>query len=435
MKYNEILAAAFRVWGREAYRKMSLTEVAVELGVTKPALYRHFKDKDQLLAAMHTVFFDRYAGAMKAAFPEGMTGMSSSVPMILHLLEVLAAFFGARPEDLAFMFARIMRNNDVEKIFAAELAARGIQTEEQPEVGTGDTEQARNLTQMAVGSCFFMVALFHLDRLHRQAPLPPSQSELANLKASILDLAANGLGRGSAKAVAAAEGLAPVGFPTGSPNGSSAVAHPVVSYPRLEAKARLTAEETAAPDSLLPAVAAVVAEVGSWNASMEMVARRSGLSKSGLYSHFKSKEDMLVRLFSAEFDRITDALAQRLEGTKQPAERLYLAMATAANYLLARPDILVALNWLRMQRLGVPDILPPRLLELFSFLGKQDSGLRLVSGSLSLTVRWILFLTIHQLMRYSGSACGTGQTWGTEALPSGRLRSLHQFLLFGLKGG
>ena len=418
MNHDDILAAAFRVWGREAYKKMSLTEVASELGVTKPALYRHFRNKDQLLGAMHTAFFDRYANAMKTAFPEGLIGMNGSAPKILRLLETLAEFFGARPEDLAFMFARIMRYNNVEKVFPTELAARGIQIEDPIRLETDSSDQGRNRTQMAVGTCFFMVALFHLDRMDRQPMAPMHQNELSALVASILDLASHGLGQKSGVA------------------GPASAVIPTVDYPALEAMARLTELETAAPDGLLPAVAAVVAEVGSWNASMDMVAKRSGLSKSGLYSHFKSKEDMLLRLFSVEFDRITEALARRLDGTNllanTPAERLYLAMATAAGYLLARPDILVALDWLRMQRLGVPDLLPSRLLELFSFLREKDSELRLVNGSLSLTVRWILFLTIHQLM---GCAVNTENTDHTDVLAAGRLRNLHQFLLFGLMGG
>ncbi|OHD82229.1 MAG: hypothetical protein A3J97_16350 [Spirochaetes bacterium RIFOXYC1_FULL_54_7] len=417
MKHEDILAAAFRVWGREAYRKMSLTEVAAELGVTKPALYRHFKDKDQLLAAMHTEFFDRYAGAMKKAFPSGLAGTASSVPMILDLLGTLAGFFGARPGDLAFMFARLMRFPDVDKVFASELSARGVQTDLQ----MAGSEPGRNQAQMAVGTCFFMVAFFHLDRRHRQLPHPASHSELTALTASILDLAAHGLGQKPDTAVDAPISPSPAGLAPETP--------PASDYAALEAKARLTEQETAAPDGLLPAVAAVVAEVGSWTASMDMVAKRSGLSKSGLYSHFKSKEDMLLRLFSVEFERISEALARRMDGTNPPTEQLYLAMATAAEYLLARPDILVALDWLRMQRLGVPDLLPPRLLELFSFLGEPDSGLRLVNGSLSLTVRWILFLTIHQLMRCTGSAKGTG------AIPAERLRALHKFMLNGLMEG
>ena len=48
MNKDDIISAAFRAWGREGYRKMSLTDVASELGVTKPALYRHFGDKERL---------------------------------------------------------------------------------------------------------------------------------------------------------------------------------------------------------------------------------------------------------------------------------------------------------------------------------------------------------------------------------------------------
>ncbi|TFG79204.1 MAG: TetR/AcrR family transcriptional regulator [Spirochaetales bacterium] len=403
MKHEDILAAAFRVWGREAYKKMSLTEVAAELGVTKPALYRHFRDKDQLLAAMRAAFFDRYAEAMKAAFPSGLSGVTDSIPKVLRLLETLAAYFGARPWDMAFMFARIMRYSDVDQVFAAELAARDIKLDSQE----GRPDPLRDQAQVAVATCFFLVALFHLERKRWQVPLPAARGELAGLTASILKLAAHGLGGGAGYTPGA---RAPSGFPD-------------MDYAALDSKARLSQAETATPDGLLQAVAAVVAKAGSWNASMEMVAKRSGLSKSGLYSHFRSKEDMLLRLFSAEFERISEVIAKRLQGTNPPAERLYLAMASASEYLLARPDILVALDWMRMQRIGVPDLLPPRLLELFSFLEDKGAGMRLVGGSLGTTVRWILFLTIHQLMRCAGSA----QPSHKECL-----RALHRFMLQGL---
>lgn len=426
MKQEDILATAFRVWGCEGYKKMSLTEVAAALGVTKPALYRHFKDKDQLLSAMHRDFFDRYAKALVAAFPEGLAGSGDSVPLGFRLIETLAGYFGSRPEDLAFMFARIMRHGDVEKVFAAEMAARNIKLDPVP----GGSEEGRNRIQLAVGSCFFLVASFHIDRKNRGLSLPPAEEELRSLTESIVELVAQGL--------AGSRGLAAPSLTRAPPSSSfrpdlSTATALGIDYATLEKIARLTEEETAAPDGLLPAVAAVVAEAGSWNASMEMVARRSGLSKSGLYSHFKSKEDMLLRLFSVEFDRITEALARRLPQAASPAEGLYLVMATAAEYLLARPDILVALDWLRMQRLGVPDLLPPRLLELFAFL--DDGTVRFIRGSLGLTVRWILFLTIHQLMRCAGGPLGTRPKGTAKALPMDRLRNLHQFLLFGLIGG
>ncbi|MDR0472401.1 MAG: TetR/AcrR family transcriptional regulator [Treponema sp.] len=40
MTKNDIIKAAFRVWGREFYQTASLSELALELGASKAALYR-----------------------------------------------------------------------------------------------------------------------------------------------------------------------------------------------------------------------------------------------------------------------------------------------------------------------------------------------------------------------------------------------------------
>ena len=95
---------------------------------------------------------------------------------------------------------------------------------------------------------------------------------------------------------------------------------------------------------------------------MELVARRSGLSKSGLYAHFKSREEMLGRLFTVEFDRIAAVMEDRISRGETVAERSYLAMASAAFYLSSRPDILLALDWIRVQRIDLGMLMPPRLM-------------------------------------------------------------------------
>ncbi len=48
----------------------SLRDVATRAGVTPPAVYRHFQDKDELLAAIAAECFERYAAAVAAALAE-----------------------------------------------------------------------------------------------------------------------------------------------------------------------------------------------------------------------------------------------------------------------------------------------------------------------------------------------------------------------------
>lgn len=374
---------------------MSLTDVAAELGVTKPALYRHFGDKERLFSAMTEAFFDRYAASLRAAFTVGSSGPAPGGEALLGYVEAIVHHFGGNPDDFAFLFGRIMVSSDPESLLKRSLAERGIDVS----AAMAAQDEDRRLFVNAVSTGFFLVAMFLLSR--RGAPNPPSESELLGLAGAARSVCARGLG-----------------FP---PEAAART-----RYGELEEMARLDAGETAASDGLLPAVAAVVAEVGAWNASMDMVAKRSGLSKSGLYAHFKSKADMLTRLFLTEFERISAVLSDRSLRSAVPAERLYLAEAAAAEYLLARPDVLVALNWMRTQRLDLGDLTPQSLDGAFSFLRDEAAAGRisLLPGGFSTTLRWILFLTVHQLVH-----CDAG---GGDAAARRRMRSLHSFILGGI---
>jgi AcrR family transcriptional regulator len=49
---ERILDAAYRLFRRQGYSRVSMNEIAAATGVTKRTLYYHFKSKDQLLAAV-----------------------------------------------------------------------------------------------------------------------------------------------------------------------------------------------------------------------------------------------------------------------------------------------------------------------------------------------------------------------------------------------
>lgn len=391
MTKEEIVDAAFRAWTREEYKKMSLSGVAETLGVTKPALYRHFADKDALVAAMREAFFDRYAAALRTRRPtDGRLGRT------FDFIEPLVRYFGARVDDLAFFFNVILRDPVPEDTIRAALAVRGI-GEASADIVVQPSARFLEV-RMVAGTCFLGVALFHLARkkagtVSEQAP---SEDDISRLTESILDICEGGLR-----------------LRDFDPS--------IVDYAALDRIARVEPEEARDRDGVLPAVASVVAESGSWSASMEMVAKKSGLSKSGLYAHFKSKEDMLSRMFLNEFERIAALIADRDARAEDPAERLYLAIATASGYLAARPDVLAALDWLRTQRIGHRNLMPEATIRAFQFLddAARSGRLRLLPDGLPMTIRWILFLTVNLLMR-------------EKAAPGPVLRNLHGFLLGGL---
>jgi len=67
-------------------------------------------------------------------------------------------------------------------------------------------------------------------------------------------------------------------------------------------------------DYLLGAAVQVFAERGFHGATLDEVAAAAGFTKGAVYSNFKSKEDLFLALFEANYERETAALLTVLEG-------------------------------------------------------------------------------------------------------------------------
>ena len=88
MTKTEIIEAAYRVWGRELYLNTSLSDVASELGVCKPALYRHFINKHALLEAMTRHFFDDFAGFIQADYVKALKNEDTNESIFILIRSV-----------------------------------------------------------------------------------------------------------------------------------------------------------------------------------------------------------------------------------------------------------------------------------------------------------------------------------------------------------
>ena len=53
-----ILRSALEFFLKNGYEKTSLNQIAREVGITKPAIYHHFKNKDELFHEVLTFFFE-----------------------------------------------------------------------------------------------------------------------------------------------------------------------------------------------------------------------------------------------------------------------------------------------------------------------------------------------------------------------------------------
>jgi AcrR family transcriptional regulator len=408
MTKNEILKTAYKVWGREFYLNTSLSHVARELKVCKAALYRHFRNKNALLEAMTRHFFDDFAAFIQADY-EKATKTEDKNEGAFILIRSITEYY-ARNVNYFIFSMTILNDHKLDSFnMLEELCIRGIDMDYFHDSIKKEYAIDKLVMRMIFTTLTFYMANFH--NIEASLTNPPDEAAISKIIDMISVIIEKGLGYAGTE----------IKF---------------VNYEELE-NSIMGRVNTIDDDPLLKAVASAVAEAGPWDASMEQVARRSGLSKSSLYSHFKNKQDMLRQLFMTESMRIIDFAQSQIKQSEIPQEQLYLGIFSVAEYLRSKPDILVALDWIRNRKL---DLRPSghkhkgtmigvlRLFEVIDIKPLQNEGSPFLEIPLGEKENfnispWILFLIVKALM---------GMKPGDVS--NSDIRSVYKFITLGIGG-
>ena len=408
MTRNDIIKAAFKVWGRELYRTTSLTEIAQELGVSKAALYRHFKDKDALLEAMYPIYFDDCASFIKSGCEKAASAASDRETHLI-LVRTFAEYYIRKKEAFVFSLVRVYNSKDKQNV-AEEFLARGINFEYMIRRKTIDAAYPSTI-QLIMATMVLCVAIFH--RKNNNSGETQTEETINHALAEIEDRIVKGLKLNASRIAA-------------------------LDFQALEQQAAGTVYDETESNALLRAVAEAVAEAGPWDASMEMVAKRSGLSKSGLYAHFKNKQDMLDQLFITEFSRIVSFAKVQLETSRIPEAQLYLAIISIVYYLRSRPEILVAIEWIKTRRLELGEGISTRISQTIASI-KMEAVQRLDPHMLLEVAQWILFMIVNTLAwwpsKTDDNCTDRNIEWAknTKEITNESFRFLFRFIALGLE--
>jgi len=407
MTKKEILDAAYKVWGREFYMNTSLSYVARELKVCKPALYRHFLNKNALLETMTMHFFDNFVGFIQSDYEKAVKTEDKSEGTFIFIRSIIEYY--ARNVNFFIFSMTILNDRKLDSFNMLEqLCIRGIDMD-----FFHNSIKTEYVFDSLVMRLLFTTLTFYMANFHNindSLANPPDEDAISRIINMISVIISNGLGYNRTDI-------------------------DVIDYEKLENRVRGKLNNID-DDPLLKAVAGAVAEAGPWDASMEQVAKRSGLSKSSLYSHFKNKQDMMRQLFMTESMRIIDFAKSQIKQSEVPQEQLYLGIFSIAEYLRSKPDILVALDWIRNRKLNLKHsshkqkgmMLFLRLFEVIDIkpLQNQDSPFREIpigeKDNFNISP-WILFLIVKTLM---------GRKPGD--VPNSDIRSLYKFVTLGIGG-
>jgi len=402
MTKNEIIDAAFRVWGRNFYKKTSLSQLACELKVSKPALYRHFLSKEALTEAMIERFLDNFAESIRDDFQKSLQ-IDDADAGISAIVGSISGFFAKNAYSLIFSLMNIYERNLDGQIIVQKLSSRGVDfTAIQTIIRKKYNDDSNgNIVIVTLVRLIFATLTFLMSNFHRYKnalKTPLSDSDIEEITACICDTVKRGLGYPCEKGT--------------------------IDFDKLEQQIESTVPVFQA-EPFFKAVAEAVAEAGPWGVTMEMVAKKLGLSKSSLYGHFKNKKDMLRRLFVTEFKKIIEYTKRGIAQSENPTEQLYLGILSIAVYLRSRPEILIAMDWIRTRKLDLGK--PDKNLEIFRLFEDIDiNHLQITPEKKEQTTsHWVLFLLLNILTHPDGSAAN---------VHNNSIRLLYRYIILGLGG-
>lgn len=296
-RQNEIIDAAFEL--ASVKNGWSMAEVAGKIGVSKTALYRHFRNKEEIERCMNERLF-----ADVCAMIEG----AESTPDGIRTAAV--RFLRAHPGYVFQLLYNFFTRSDYPQTLFDRLRTDTSAAAEYFDTMESMPEERRNKKEIAMVKNWVSVIIASF----RTNGLETIQDDLVKI-----------LG---------------LGFPY--------LAQPDEKrFDELDAAALIEPAELVGENRLFEALAASIREYGITKTTIETIAEKMGTAKSSLYFYGKSKETMLSDLMENETGNIERLCFARVSEGRTIAEQIYIVMMTQANYLILKPELIPVFSWIR----------------------------------------------------------------------------------------
>ncbi len=108
---SNILRTALGLFLQHGYEKTSLNQIAQEVGITKPAIYHHFKNKDELFHEVLTFFFEEMGKWSLRQFKDCKNLeelLRSFMKSLRSFREVTSILLGTEKKDVSYSFLELL---------------------------------------------------------------------------------------------------------------------------------------------------------------------------------------------------------------------------------------------------------------------------------------------------------------------------------------
>lgn len=303
-----------------------MSQLAAKVGITKPAIYRHFKNKDAVAAEMKNHFFDLLAtNIVEIQKLETDGKCASNTQQFLDLI----SFFAENPQYINYFIRQFSHEEDFEQVMREELSKRGAKDEFEEFYKDIDYDKEKKIKRYAHGFFCGLSILFFIKARERVFEKTGYKSPVEEFAPKLIKFVYSGF-KGSVK--------------------EDSQLYPVkVSEERMKELDELCSvipSDLPTEDKIFTAFADVIKKYGINGVTVEHIAKELNMAKSSLYFYFENKNQMIYSLVSKEINLLKTICAENISEAKTYSEFIYINMRTEISYFLARPSILLICGWL-----------------------------------------------------------------------------------------
>ncbi|WP_027727277.1 TetR/AcrR family transcriptional regulator [Treponema sp. C6A8] len=308
---EKIIQATFSLLKSISLNSISLSRIAKEVNISKTAIYRHFKSKEDLeLAIKERVFETIYSNMKKIDLLYREKKYKECIVSALRFLKV-------HPEIINYgLFSspdvgedkRLYRYCDEGVCFFSPFFDENHRVKDYPLYTKG--------LFVGVTMIDFILGWFRISET--------DENQYENFETNVLKIIHEGL-------TCKKDLLSNADFA----RLDSICLNSLASLPQLDKK--------------LVALSTVVAKVGFPNVTVEAVATELGMVKSSLYTWFSDKQQMLTSLIAPEINLMLSTVLQNMTQVQSPLEKLYVLLKTETIYFNTRKKMLTACKWIQLE--------------------------------------------------------------------------------------
>ncbi len=319
-----IIEEAFNFFKQPYFKDFSMSELASKVGISKPAIYKHYKSKDAVLEAMETFFFDLVGSRVNII--HSAKSVSNNNDTARKLFGELIEFFTENPKYINYFICQFAGQKKFDTKIQQQLEERGIKNHLADLHGN---DLLKSYSHIIFGAATLLFFIKTRENTISELKLDSRKLSTRDFAEKLIKLSHGGL----------KESTKP-----------EDVLYPAeISPERTEILKNICSIK---PDSLpaehkvFTALANVIIKYGNNGATLDHIAEELNMAKSSLYSYFDNKNQMLRKLLEKELALLEAFIRECVAESKSYSEYLFVTMHSILSYLYAHKSILPICGWL-----------------------------------------------------------------------------------------